>query len=72
MFALIDGADQRTLRVKGRYKGAVVGFEVRLGPAWKEGRLGDVNLTTYQGTVVISRRATGRKPEEQRFTWRRT
>ena len=62
VFALVGGGDERTLRVKGKHKGAVVGFEVRLGPDWKEGRLGDVNLTTYQGAVVIS--SVGRESDE--------
>ena len=54
VFAVVGGGDERTLRLKGKHQGTVVGFEVRLGPAWKEGKLGDVNLTTYQGTVVLS------------------
>jgi len=54
VFALVSQPNQRTLRVKGKHKGVVVGFEVRLGPTWKAGKVEDINLTTYQGEVVIA------------------
>jgi len=62
VFALVAGSDERTLRVTGKHKGTVVGFEVRLGQAWKEGKLGDLNLTTYQGTVALT--SVGRESDE--------
>ncbi len=58
VFAVLTGGDSpgagATLRAAGKHEGKIVSFEVLLGPAWKQGNLGDTNLVTYQGTVVLS------------------
>src|SRR3954447_25834695 len=54
VFAVVGGIENGALRARSRYKATVVGFEVRLGAIWKEGKLGGVNLVTYQGTVVLA------------------
>ncbi len=44
----------QTLRASGIHQGSTVGFQVLLGPSWKEGKIAEVNLVTYQGTVVLA------------------
>ena len=44
----------QTLRAAGIHEGSTVGFQIRLGPAWKQGKIAEVNLVTYQGTVVLA------------------
>src|SRR5919198_955247 len=41
------------LRVAGTYRTTPVAIGVLLGPTWKEGRLGDLSLVTYSGTVSL-------------------
>jgi hypothetical protein len=48
---LADGA--RVLRVAGTYRTTPVAFAILLGPRWKAGRLGDLPLVTYSGTVTL-------------------
>jgi len=62
VFAVVGGGERGTLRVRGKYRDTVVGFEVRLSQAWKGGKVAGVNLVTYQGTVVLA--STGSESDE--------
>jgi len=49
---LLSGA--QILRVAGRYHGELVGLDVFLEPAWKEGQIdANVPITIYRGTVAL-------------------
>jgi hypothetical protein len=62
VFAVVSAIDKGTFRVRGKYKETPVGFEVRLGAAWKAGKLTGVDLVTYQGTIVLA--SVGRESDE--------
>ncbi|MBB5032483.1 hypothetical protein HNQ65_002065 [Prosthecobacter vanneervenii] len=43
----------QTCAARGTYKGAEVGFRVRLPSEWKPGTLGNTGITTYQATITL-------------------